>query len=84
MGFDGIRSEIAHMRLQITRQQRDIRDLQRAGINTRSAEALLSRMQDKVDQLCLKRDELLWDDKQARPTYSSGKRIYGTPAARRG
>ena len=47
------------MRRQIHRQRREIRDLQRAGIPTGSAEELLARMQTKVDELCAKRDELV-------------------------
>ena len=37
------------MRRQILRQRNEIQTLQRAGISTASAEALLQRMQDKVD-----------------------------------
>ncbi len=40
-------------------QCREIRDLQRAGIPTRSAEELLARMQTKVDELCAERDRLV-------------------------
>ncbi|MDA9463237.1 hypothetical protein [Bradyrhizobium sp. CCBAU 53415] len=53
-----IRSEIARMRLRIGRQRKEILQLQRAGIGTASAEALLSRMQAKVDHLVAQRDEL--------------------------
>lgn len=51
--------EIEHMRLQIRRQRSDILRLQRAGIDITSAEALLSRMQDKVDGLCAERERLV-------------------------
>ena len=51
MNLDHIKAEIARMRVQIKRQQRDILDLRRAGISTTSAIALLERMQDKVDGL---------------------------------
>ena len=51
-----IRSEIEHMRRQILRQRKEIQDLQRAGIPTKSAEELLGRMLAKVDGLCAERD----------------------------
>jgi hypothetical protein len=51
MGLDRIKAEIARMRVQIKRQQRDILDLQKAGIPTKLAEALLERMFNTVDQL---------------------------------
>ena len=56
MGLDHIRSEIEYMRLQVCRQRREILLLQRAGISTASADALLQRMLDKIDSLCTERD----------------------------
>jgi hypothetical protein len=53
-----IRGEIERMRAQLGRQRREILQLQRAGIATASAEALLQRMLDKVDSLCAQRDKL--------------------------
>ena len=58
MGLDHIRSEIAFMRLQVARQRKELLQLQRAGISIASAEALLQRMQDKIDSLCTERDRL--------------------------
>ena len=58
MGLDHIRSEIEHMRLQVARQRKEILQLQRAGIPTPSAEALLQRMLDKIDGLCSERNWL--------------------------
>jgi hypothetical protein len=46
------------MRTQIGRQRKDIQALRRVGVSTVSAEELLSRIQNKVDELCEKRDEL--------------------------
>jgi hypothetical protein len=46
------------MRLQVHRQRGEIRQLQRAGISTTSAEALLDRMLNNVDGLCAERDRL--------------------------
>jgi len=56
IGF--VRSEIEHMRVQVGRQRREILQLQRAGISTGAAEALLQRMLDKIDALCAERDRL--------------------------
>jgi len=53
--IDHIRAEIEHMRVQVYRQRGEIRQLQRAGIPTASAEALLDRMLNKIDGLCAER-----------------------------
>ena len=53
-----IRRELVRMRGQVHRQRREIRQLQRAGIPTASAEALLHRMLNTVDELCAERDRL--------------------------
>ena len=58
MGLDHLRSEIAFMRMQVGRQRKEILLLQRAGIPTTSAEALLKRMLEKIDGLCAERDRL--------------------------
>ncbi|AHY52442.1 hypothetical protein [Bradyrhizobium japonicum] len=55
---DFIRAEIERMRSQVGRQRKEILLLQRAGISTASAEALLARMQAKVESLCTQRDAL--------------------------
>jgi hypothetical protein len=54
--FEFIRSEIERMRTQVSRQRKEILQLQRAGISTASAETLLQRMLSKVDDLCAERD----------------------------
>jgi hypothetical protein len=56
--LDHIRSEIEHMRVQVSRQRKEMLLLQRAGISTVAAEALLQRMLDKIDGLCEQRDRL--------------------------
>lgn len=56
--IDFIRGEIERMRTQVHRQRGEIRQLQRAGISTGSAEALLDRMLSKIDDLCAERDRL--------------------------
>jgi hypothetical protein len=53
-----VRSEIERMRAQVSRQRGEIRLLQRAGIPTVSAEALVERMLNKIDELCVERDRL--------------------------
>jgi hypothetical protein len=58
MQLDDVRSEIERMRAQVSRQRGEIRQLQRAGIPTASADALLERMLDSIDQLCAERDRL--------------------------
>jgi hypothetical protein len=81
MGIDHIRNEIKHMRAQILRQRGEIRQLARSGISTASAETLLARMLQKVDDLAGERDRLLGEQ---RVKYSgTNKVIKGTPAARR-
>jgi hypothetical protein len=52
-----LRAEIERMRTQILRQRKEILALQRAGISTLPAEALLARMQTSVDTLCVQRDQ---------------------------
>ena len=56
--IEHIRAEIERMRMQVHRQRGEIRQLQRAGIPTTSAEALLDRMLNKIDELCEQRDRL--------------------------
>jgi hypothetical protein len=53
-----VHSEIEHMRVQVTRQRKEILQLQRAGISTASAELLLTRMLAKIDGLCAERERL--------------------------
>ncbi|WP_316186260.1 MULTISPECIES: hypothetical protein [unclassified Bradyrhizobium] len=79
-----IRSDIEQMRRQIGRQQKEILQLQlqRAGVATASAEALLERMQAKVDSLVEQGDRLKGEERLGK-TYASGKRINGTPSHRR-
>jgi len=81
--LDHVRAEIEDMRIQIGRQRKEILQLRRAGIPTASAESLLERMQAKVDGLVDTRDRLRAKAKLDKPTYSSGKRVHGTPAHRR-
>jgi hypothetical protein len=68
-----MRAEIERMRTQVHRQRGEIRQLQRAGIPTTSAEALLDRMLNNIDALCAERDRL----KKELPHPSLGKVLGG-------
>jgi hypothetical protein len=68
-----IRAEIERMRMQVHRQRGEIRLLQRAGISTASAEALLERMLNNIDTLCAERDRL----KKEQPGPTKGKVLGG-------
>ena len=68
-----IRGEIEHKRRQVLRLRGEIRELQYSGISSVSAEALLDRMLDKIDDLCAERDRL----KQEQPGHNKGKVLGG-------
>jgi hypothetical protein len=61
------------MRTQVHRQRGEVRQLQKAGISTDSAELLLQRMLDKIDGLCAERDKL----KKDLPSPIKGKVLGG-------
>jgi hypothetical protein len=71
--LDFIRREIEGMRAQVHRQRGEIRQVQRAGISTAAAEALLERMLNKIDDLCAERDKL----KKDQPGPTKGKVLGG-------
>jgi uncharacterized protein Yka (UPF0111/DUF47 family) len=73
MQLEFVRSEIERMRVQVHRQRGEIRQLQRAGISTTSAEALLERMLNKIDEMCAERDRL----KREQPNSMKGKVLGG-------
>lgn len=64
-----IRDEIRHMRQRVVRQRKEIQQLQRDGIPTKSAEELLARMQVRVDQLCAERDRLIGEISQPEQSH---------------
>lgn len=72
IGF--VRSEIERLRVQVGRQRREILQLQKAGISAIDAEALLQRMLDKVDVLCVERDRLKAEPAQAPRVRRLGNR----------
>ena len=57
-GIEFIRAEIERTRLQVLRHRNEIVQLQRDGIPTTSAQALLDRMLNKIDDLRDERDRL--------------------------
>jgi hypothetical protein len=59
MQLPHIQAEIERMRLQVRRQRKEIQTLQRSGIGTLPAEALLARMLVKIDDLRAQRAKLV-------------------------
>jgi hypothetical protein len=80
MDLAHLRTEIENRRRQIARQRKEIRDLQRAGISTGSAEQLLSRMLAKVDELSAARDRLVGEQ---RVKYPGTNKVINGPIERR-
>ena len=79
MDIEDLRKDIAYRRRQCDRQQREIRDLQKLGIPTADAEALLARMQARVDEMCTERDVMRGQQRLERKTYiGTTKVIRGT------
>jgi hypothetical protein len=74
MGLTHIRSEIELMRVQVGKQRREILQLQRAGISTTAADALLQRMLDKIDTLSAERDRLKLEQAGRQVKATGGKR----------
>jgi len=56
--IDVIRAKIEHGRRQVDRQRGEIKRLQRGWIPCSSAEDLLERMLNEIDDLCAERDRL--------------------------
>jgi hypothetical protein len=75
MQLETIRGEIERMRAGVGRQRKEILQLQRAGISTASADALLQRMLDRIDALCIERDRL---KKQLAPAKDKAKACAST------
>jgi hypothetical protein len=73
MQLEFVRPEIERMRIQVHQQRGEIRQLQRAGIPAASAEALLERMLNMIDELCVARDRL----KKEQPGPTKGKCLEG-------
>ena len=71
--IDFIRADIEHRRRQVARLRGDIRKLQHSGISSASADALLDRMLNKIDELCAERDRL----QKQQPGPNKGKALGG-------
>jgi hypothetical protein len=80
MELDTIRADIEQRRQRIFRQRKEIQELQRAGIPTKSAEELLARMLAKVDELCAERDRLVGEERR---TYPGTNKVIHGPTERR-
>ena len=80
MDLAHLRTEIENRRRQIERQRRVIRDLQRAGISTVSAEDLLGRMLAKVYELCAERDQQVGEERRK---YPGTNKVINGPIERR-
>ena len=73
-----IRAEIQRTRLQVLRHRNEIMQLHRAGLTTTSAEALLDRMLNKIDDLCAERDaQLMVSEKIDAALKASASRMAG-------
>ena len=70
--IDFIRADIEHRRRQVARLRSDISKLHHSGISSASADALLDRMLNKIDELCAERDRL----KKEQPGHNKG-RVFG-------
>ncbi|MHC6151474.1 hypothetical protein ACVSQB_06725 [Bradyrhizobium elkanii] len=68
-----IRGDIERMRVQVGRQRREILTLQRAGLSTTAAEALLGRMLAKIDGLCAQGDQLKKEVPRPKPRVLGGR-----------
>ncbi len=80
MELQAVRAEIEHMRRQVLRQRREIQDLQKAGIPTKSAEELLERMLAKVDGLSVERDRQVGEQRRK---YPGTNKVINGPIERR-
>jgi hypothetical protein len=68
-----IRAEIEHMRRQVERLRDEISQLQHSGISSVSAEALLDRMLDKIDDVCAERQAQ--ERRASEPSPSAGDKL---------
>ncbi len=80
MELSYLRSEIERTRSQISRQRKEIRALERAGISTASAQELLARMLAKVDGMCAERDRMVGEQ---RLRYAGTNKTIRGPIERR-
>ncbi|WP_375412429.1 hypothetical protein [uncultured Bradyrhizobium sp.] len=62
------------MRFQVGRQRKEISQLQQAKIATAPAEALLGRMLNRIDELCVERDRLRKEQPRTRSKARGGRK----------
>ena len=72
--IDFIRADIEHRRRQVQRLRSEIRQLQHSRISSASAEALLERMLNNIDQLCAERDRLKKEQPHNKDRVLGGRR----------
>ena len=72
--IDFIRADIEHRRRQVQRLRSEIRQLQHSVISSASAEALLERMLNNIDQLCAERDRLKKEQPHNKDRVLGGRR----------
>ncbi|MGJ4947211.1 hypothetical protein [Bradyrhizobium sp. HKCCYLS20291] len=68
-----VRSEIDRLRIQVGRQRREIVQLQRSGIATEAAQALLQRMLTRLDGLREQREQLKLESDEGMPRRRSAR-----------
>ena len=73
MDLEHIRSQIEHTRVQVSRQLKEILQLQRARLSATAAETLLLKKLDKIEGLCAQRD-LLKRELPMRRKFLSGRK----------
>ena len=73
--IDFFRADIEHRRRQVQRLRSELRQLQHSEISSASAEALLDRMRNKIDELCAERDRLKKEQpmKKEQPGHNKNK-----------
>jgi hypothetical protein len=71
--IDFIRADIEHRRRQVARLRGEIMQLQHSGISSASAEALLEKILNKIDELRAERDRL----KREQPGHNKDKVLGG-------
>lgn len=67
--LDRIRHELDHMRVQVGRHRREASRLRHAGIDSGATEALIGKIQAKIQELCSERDEL----RKIQPSPTKGR-----------
>lgn len=67
--LDRIRNEIDHLRVQVGRHRREVSRLRHSGIDVGATEALIGKIQAKIQELCSERDAL----RKMQPSPTKGR-----------